>query len=79
MLNTMVVLIIPGVASSFQMFFLRQFYLNYPAAVEEAALIDGANRFQIYLRIFLPQSNAPLVVVARRRSSRTGTRTSGRC
>jgi len=63
MLNTMAVLIIPGVASSFQMFFLRQFYLNYPAAVEEAALIDGASRFQIYLRIFLPQSKAPFVVV----------------
>ena len=63
MLNTMAVLIIPGVASSLQMFFLRQFYLNTPAAIEEAALIDGANRFQIYLRIFLPQSKAPFVVV----------------
>jgi multiple sugar transport system permease protein len=63
MLNTMAVLIIPGVASSFQMFFLRQFYLSYPAAIEEAALIDGASRWQIFLRIFLPQSKAPFVVV----------------
>lgn len=63
MLNTLAVLIIPGVASSLQMFFLRQFYLNYPAAVEEAALIDGANRWQIFWRIFLPQSKAPFVVV----------------
>jgi multiple sugar transport system permease protein len=45
------------------MFFLRQFYLNYPAAVEEAALIDGANRWQIFWRIYLPQSKAPFVVV----------------
>jgi multiple sugar transport system permease protein len=63
MLNTMTVLVVPGIASSLQMFFLRQFYLNYPAAVEEAALIDGANRWQIFWRIYLPQSKAPFVVV----------------
>ena len=63
MLNTMAVLVIPGVASSLQMFFLRQFYLSYPSSIEEAALIDGANRWQIFLRIYLPQSKAPFVVV----------------
>ncbi|GIH19474.1 carbohydrate ABC transporter permease [Rugosimonospora africana] len=63
MLNTMAVLIIPGVASAAQMFFLRQYYLGYPVAVEEAALIDGASRWQIFLRVFLPQSAAPFVVV----------------
>jgi len=63
MLNTMAVLIIPGVASSIQMFFIRQYYLNFPLAMEEAALIDGANRWQIFLRIFLPQSKAPFVVM----------------
>lgn len=63
MLNTMAVLIIPGVASAAQMFFLRQYYLGYPIAVEEAAMIDGANRWQIFLRVFLPQSAAPFVVV----------------
>jgi multiple sugar transport system permease protein len=63
MLNTMAVLIIPGVASSLQMFFLRQFYLSYPASIEEAALIDGANRWQIFWIIFVPQSKAPFVVV----------------
>jgi len=63
MLDTMAVLIIPGVAASAQMFFLRQFYLNMPVALEEAALIDGANRWQIFVRIFLPQSQGPFVVV----------------
>lgn len=63
MLNTMAVLIIPGVASAAQMFFLRQYYLNFPIAVEEAAMIDGASRWQIFLRVFLPQSAAPFVVV----------------
>jgi multiple sugar transport system permease protein len=63
MLNTLAVLIIPGVASAAQMFFLRQFYLNMPMAIEEAARIDGASRWQIFLRIFLPQSAAPFVVM----------------
>lgn len=63
MLDTLAVLIIPGVASAIQMFFLRQFYLNMPIAVEEAALIDGATRWQIFLRIFVPQSTAVFVVV----------------
>jgi multiple sugar transport system permease protein len=45
------------------MFFMRQFYLNMPVAVEEAALIDGATRWQIFLKIFVPQSAAVFVVV----------------
>ncbi|MBN9238962.1 MAG: ABC transporter permease [Micrococcales bacterium 70-64] len=63
MLDTLAVLIIPGVASAVQMFFLRQFYLNMPVAVEEAALIDGASRWQIFTKIFVPQSAAVFVVV----------------
>jgi multiple sugar transport system permease protein len=63
MLNTMAVLIIPGVASAVQMFFLRQYYLNFPIAVEEAAMIDGASRWQIFIKVFVPQSAAPFVVV----------------
>ena len=63
MLNTMAVLIIPGVASAAQMFFLRQFYLGVPIAIEEAARIDGASAWQIFVRIFLPQSGAPFAVM----------------
>jgi multiple sugar transport system permease protein len=35
-------------------FLLRQFYLTIPREIEEAALIDGANTFQIYYQIMLP-------------------------
>ena len=35
-------------------FLLRQFYLTIPKEVEEAAVIDGANTFQIYYKIMLP-------------------------
>ncbi len=63
MLNTFAVLIIPGVASAYQMFFIRQFYLSIPLALEEAAMIDGASRWQIFVRVFLPQSWGIFVVV----------------
>jgi multiple sugar transport system permease protein len=63
MLNTMAVLIVPGVASAYQMFFIRQFYLSIPLALEEAAMIDGASRWQIFVRVFLPQSLGVFVVV----------------
>jgi multiple sugar transport system permease protein len=35
-------------------FMLRQFYLTIPREMEEAAIIDGANTFQIYSQIMLP-------------------------
>lgn len=63
MLNSFAVLIIPGVASAYQMFFIRQFYLSIPLALEEAAMIDGASRWQIFVRVFLPQSLGVFVVV----------------
>lgn len=63
MLDTFAVLIIPGVASAYQMFFIRQFYLSIPLALEEAAMIDGASRWKIYVRVFLPQSWGIFVVV----------------
>lgn len=63
MLDTLTVLILPGIASAGQMFFIRQFYLSIPTALEEAAMIDGAGRWRIYTRIFLPLSQPAFVVV----------------
>jgi multiple sugar transport system permease protein len=63
MLNTLAVLIIPGVAAAAQMFFMRQFFLAMPVAVEDAARIDGCSRWRIFLQIFVPNSAAVFVVV----------------
>ena len=63
MLNTFAVLVLPGLASGYNIFFFRQFYLNMPIALEDAARIDGAGRFKIYRSIFIPMSKAPLVVL----------------
>ncbi|HZG58806.1 carbohydrate ABC transporter permease [Paenibacillus sp.] len=63
MLDTLSVLILPGLASAGAMFFIRQFYLNIPMALEEAAMIDGASRFRIYTYVFFPMSYPVFVIV----------------
>ena len=63
MLNSLTGLIIPGMASAAQMFFMRQFFLAMPMAVEEAAMIDGCSRWSIFYRIFVPNSAAVFTVV----------------
>ena len=63
-LNTLLAVIVPGAAGAFGVFFLRQFFLSLPKELEEAAMLDGANRYQIFFRIILPLSKAPLATLA---------------
>lgn len=63
LLNTYGALILPGIASAGTLFFLRQYYLGIPLSIEEAARIDGASRIKIYLKIFLPMSVQPFVIM----------------
>lgn len=63
MLDSYAVLILPGLASAYSIFFFRQFFLNMPMATEEAALIDGASRFRIFLSIFIPNAKSPYVIM----------------
>ncbi len=63
MTDTLAVLILPGLVSGYNVFFFRQFYLGMPASLEEAAAIDGCSPFKIFLRIFLPMSVTPMVII----------------
>jgi multiple sugar transport system permease protein len=45
-------------------FLLRQFFMTLPKEIEEAALIDGANTFQIYWHIMLPLVKPALLAIA---------------
>ncbi len=62
MLDTLAVLVIPGAANAASIFFIRQFYLNIPQSLEEAAMLDGCGRFKIFLKVVLPLSRPPFVV-----------------
>jgi multiple sugar transport system permease protein len=65
-INTFKPLIIPAFfgGQAVFVFLLRQFFLTIPRELEEAALIDGATRFQIFYKIFLPLSKPALITIA---------------
>ena len=47
----------------FALFFLRQFFLNIPNDIEDAAKIDGLGPWGLYRRICLPLSRAPIATL----------------
>jgi ABC-type glycerol-3-phosphate transport system permease component len=53
-LNTLRVQILPGVASVFGLFFIRQYMLAVPDEIIEAAWVDGAGHFTTFWSIMLP-------------------------
>lgn len=62
MVDTIFVLFVPGMANAYQIFFFRQFYLNIPKNIEEAAEIDGYSKLGIFFKIYLPLSVTPMVI-----------------
>lgn len=57
-------LILPNVFAALGVFLLRQFFMTIPKEYEDAAKIDGASRFYIYLHVILPLSIPALVTLA---------------
>lgn len=65
LLNTFPGLILPTLfMTPFAIFFLRQFFLGIPRELEEAAMLDGASRARVFLRIILPMAGAPITTLA---------------
>jgi len=59
--NTYQALILPSVGNVFSVLIFRQFFLNFPRDLEDAARIDGAGHGLIFWKIALPLARAPLV------------------
>lgn len=57
-------LIFPFAVNAFGIFLMRQAYLGIPVELEEAAIADGANAFDIWWRILLPMSKPALATLA---------------
>jgi multiple sugar transport system permease protein len=65
LVNSYLPLVLPTFfGNPFFIFLLRQFMLQIPADLSEAARIDGANEWQIMCRIILPLTRPALIVVA---------------
>lgn len=65
-LNTFAPLIIPAWfgGGALNIFLLRQFYMQIPRELDEAAIIDGAGHFTIWWRIYVPLGRPALISVA---------------
>jgi multiple sugar transport system permease protein len=63
-LDSLAAVIVPGAAGAFGVFFMRQFFLSLPIELEEAALLDGAGRFKIFLTVIVPLSRPALATLA---------------
>jgi len=57
-------IILPGLAGAFGVFLLRQFFIQLPMELEEAAFLDGANHLTIFLKVILPLSKPALATLA---------------
>jgi ABC-type glycerol-3-phosphate transport system permease component len=62
--NTYTGLIVPGMVGAFGVFLIRQFCLTIPDELLDAARIDGASEFRIFLSVVLPLLGPPLATLA---------------
>jgi multiple sugar transport system permease protein len=63
-LDTFNALIWPGAANVFAVFLLRQFFMQIPRELEEAAILDGATYWGRFTRVILPLSTNALTALA---------------
>jgi len=64
LVNTYAGVIIPGIASVFGIFLVRQYALSLPQSLLDAARVDGAGEARIFLQVVLPLLRPILVTLA---------------
>lgn len=64
MLNSWAALIIPGCVDAFNLVIVRNFFMNLPKELIEAARMDGASEWKIFRTIMLPLSKSVIAVIA---------------
>ena len=64
MLDSYTALIIPSAANIGNIFLMRQFFVNFPKEVEEAASIDGLGRYSRFFRISMPLARPTIATQA---------------
>ena len=64
-IDTFLPLMVPKLfGDAFSIFLFRQFFMNLPRELDDAAHVDGCGSFRIFWSIILPQARPVLVVVA---------------
>jgi multiple sugar transport system permease protein len=62
--NTLGALIVPALVTPLGVFLMRQFFVNLPAEIEEAARIDGCSRLGVLIHVALPLARPALATLA---------------
>jgi multiple sugar transport system permease protein len=62
-LDSLLAVIVPGAAGAIGVFLLRQFFISIPKELEEAAVLDNAGPWKIFLRVILPLSKPALATL----------------
>lgn len=57
-------LVMPFAVSAFGIFLMRQAFLGIPKEMEEAAVVDGCNAFEVFFKVLLPMVKPSLAVLA---------------
>lgn len=57
-------LVMPFAVSAFGIFLMRQAFLTIPKEMEEAAIVDGCNVFQVFFKVLMPMVKPSLAVLA---------------
>ena len=63
LVNSRLAVIIPGLASVFNIYLFRNFFIAIPEEIIESARIDGAGIVRIFFRIMLPMSKPAIATV----------------
>ncbi|MET4004905.1 MULTISPECIES: carbohydrate ABC transporter permease [Arthrobacter] len=64
LLNTYFGLMVPHLASALGVFLMRQFYIDLPDELGQAARLDGAGEFRIFWQVYTPLAFPAVAVVA---------------
>jgi multiple sugar transport system permease protein len=64
MVDNHIALILPYLANPFGIFLLKQYMQGIPKSYDDAAVIDGCNKFRIYWNVIMPMCKPSLIVVA---------------
>ncbi|MCV9887886.1 MULTISPECIES: carbohydrate ABC transporter permease [Bacillaceae] len=64
LLNTIWSLVLPGAVQIFSIILVMNFFIGVPKSLEEAAIMDGANPWQVLIKVYIPVSLPALATVA---------------
>ena len=62
--NSRLGILLIGAINTYNVILMRSFFESIPEQMEESALLDGANEFQILFKIYLPLSTAALMTIS---------------